>query len=294
LRAGFPLIAFSHEVSYAFRRRKEQGCATMKNGLDLIERSDLPEKPLVEAILDIRWELKTKAENSRYDPYYKVLVGRLYSKVCSDYPAHVQKPEAILPDEMIPYTPQHQFRVAEGEWPLIQLGPGILSVNDTRKYTWTDFRARACNAIEALFDSHPQANDLRISSVLLRYVNAVNFDYFENDVFVFLKEKMRITVGFPDHLLEAIPVETSPHHFNMTTAVQCNNPKGKFMLKFATGLRDDARVLLWETWLESADAPYVPKSPTEFINWIDQAHILTHNSFFKLIEGELERGFRHE
>jgi len=257
----------------------------------LIEKPDLPNKPLVEAILDVRWAL-TARDNAKHDPHYKLLVGSYYTKIRSEYPEHVQKPEAMIPDEVIPYIPQHQFRAAANEWPLIQLGPGILTVNDTQKYTWCDFRERACRAIAALFDAYPNTTDLRISSVLLKYIDAVAFDYVAGDAFAFLKGKMGITIEFPQRLFDAIPADASPQRFNMTAAFRCNNPQGAFSVKFATGLKDGARALIWETSMETSDSD-VPRSPREIATWLDQAHVITHNSFFKLVEGELERSFRN-
>lgn len=36
----------------------------------------------------------------------------------------------------------------------------------------------------------------------------------------------------------------------------------------------------------------VPAMPNKFEEWLESAHNITHNWFFKLIEGDLEREFR--
>ena len=95
---------------------------------------ELKYKPLVEAIFDLRWELQQKTAGFAADPNYRLLLGRMFDRLEADYPAHEPLPTANLPDEMVGYTVQHRFRAQPGGWPLIQLGPGILSVNETDSY----------------------------------------------------------------------------------------------------------------------------------------------------------------
>jgi hypothetical protein len=49
--------------------------------------------------------------------------------------------------------------------------------------------------------------------------------------------------------------------------------------------------LIWETVVQS-DGTDVPEMPAGFQGWLANAHILTHDLFFKLIEGPLEESFR--
>lgn len=85
----------------------------------------LKNKPLVEAILEVKWALTSPTPGVQIDPHYKILLGRLYDKVCEQYPEHEQLPTATVPDEIVGHTVQHRFRYAPNDWPLIQVGPGI-------------------------------------------------------------------------------------------------------------------------------------------------------------------------
>jgi hypothetical protein len=49
-------------------------------------RKVLKNKPLVEAIFEIKWGLKQISEGLRVDPHYKILVGSLYAKIREEYP----------------------------------------------------------------------------------------------------------------------------------------------------------------------------------------------------------------
>src|SRR3989338_2714408 len=98
----------------------------------------LSNKPLVEAILEIRWALQG-FPNIQTDPHYKILLGRLFDRISSVYQKHQPLPAASIPDEMAGYIVQHQLRIRENDWPLVQVGPGIITLNETAAYTWDDF-----------------------------------------------------------------------------------------------------------------------------------------------------------
>jgi uncharacterized protein (TIGR04255 family) len=227
------------------------------------------------------------------DPHYKLLPGRFFDRLQQEYPEHEQLPAASVPDEMLGHLVQHRFRVAAGDWPLIQLGPGILTVNDTAKYIWPDFRTRALAACKTLYDAYPKSNELKIESLVLRYIDAVDFDYANEDAFMFLREKMRVNIALPTDLFEHPVVTRTPKHFTWQTMFECREPSGVVQLRFATGLRHDKPVLIWETTVQSANDA-VPQMPEGFESWLGAAHKITGDWFFKLIDGELKRRFAGE
>ena len=111
-------------------------------------RKDLKNKPLVEALLEVKWELPVRnTPGIEGDPHYPLLLGRLSERVETDYPFHEALPTAQIPDAMVAHMAQHRFRTSEGGWPLIQVGPGLMTVNETDGYTWDDFRERCARAI---------------------------------------------------------------------------------------------------------------------------------------------------
>src|SRR5581483_2894612 len=115
----------------------------------------LKNKPLVEAILEVRWGLVSHAPGHESDPHYKLLLGRLYDRLQEKYPEHEQLPTAIIPDELVGHVVQHRFRTSAKGWPLVQVGPGILTINSTAEYTWEDvFRPRSVDAVGRLYEAH--------------------------------------------------------------------------------------------------------------------------------------------
>lgn len=244
----------------------------------------------MEAIAEIRWGLHSSTEG--IDPHYKVLVGRLYDRLANEYPEHEPLPTASMPDEIVKQTVQHRFRRARQAWPLVQIGPGILTVNETREYDWDDFRTRAVRAVGRLFESHPEPTDLRIESVILRYIDAVQFDYSKHDVLAFLKKEMKLSASLMKGLFRGTGIGPTPRSFMWYSSFPCTKPPGELTLRFVTGQRDGENALVWETIVQSKEQ--LPEMPAGFEGWIDAAHNVTHGWFFKMIKGDLERRFRDE
>jgi uncharacterized protein (TIGR04255 family) len=176
---------------------------------------------------------------------------------------------------------------------LIQVGPGIFTFNSTADYKWEDFRQHVLSAIKKLYDAHPKAGDLKITNLILRYIDAVDFDYGSQNVFAFLKDKLKPSISLPPNLFEGTGVENQPKNFNWQSSFHCERPKGLIHIRFATGKHRNSPAVVWETTVES-NGETVPKMPKEFDKWIDAAHALTDDWFFKMIDGDLKRRFSGE
>jgi uncharacterized protein (TIGR04255 family) len=266
-----------------------------------LARKELKNKPLVESILEVKWRLEPvqaefcgpKEMGPSRDPHYALLLGRLFERLKEEYPVHEQLPTANIPEGFVGQVVQHRFRSATGDWPLVQIGPGILTVNDTCKYTWSDFQERTRTAIVGLYDAHPDVAELRIQSLMLRYINAVGFDFREEDAFAFLRDKMKVTFGLPSSLFANTGVDNRPDRFSWQTTFSCSQPRGKVHISFATGQNDEQPAIFWETTVQSAGDD-LPDMPDGFPEWVEDAHRITDDWFFKLIEGELERRFARD
>lgn len=254
---------------------------------------ELKNKPLVEAILEIRWKLQGLPPRPQVDPHYKLLLGRLFDRMLKDYPEHEQLPTANVPDELVGHVVQHRFRVSANSWPLVQVGPGVFTVNSTADYKWPDFRRRVLSAIEKLFDAHPKVGELKITNLILRYIDAVDFDFGVGNTFEFLRDKLKLNVSLPDTLFADTGVENKPNSFTWQCSFKRQNPRGLINIRFATGQKSNAPAVIWETTVESAGKD-LPAMPKDFESWLDAAHDITDDWFFKMIEGELERRFSGE
>ena len=264
-----------------------------KNLIEIpMDKKDLKNKPLVEAILELKWALPSQPTQG-IDPHYRLLLGRLSERVEKDYPFHEPLPTAQIPDEMAVQMAQHRFRTGQAKWPLIQIGPGIMTVNETDGYTWGDFKARCETAVKYLFEAHPAKNAFAVQGLTLRYIDAVEVDFSKESIFSFLRSKMKVAMSLPEALFDGNRVNSTPVAFNWQSSFLHDDPGGLVTLRFAVGKHKDKPALIWET-LVQAGHDRMPSIPGGFSEWIDKAHGLTNDWFFKLIEGELEKRFSGE
>jgi uncharacterized protein (TIGR04255 family) len=71
---------------------------------------------------------------------------------------------------------------------------------------------------------------------------------------------------------------------------QSTRPRGLASLRLFIGEKEGSPSVLWDTVVESADQD-LPRLPDGFLGWLEEAHAITHDWFFKMIEGDLERQF---
>lgn len=251
-------------------------------------KKTLGNKPLVEAIFELKWDLQESVSGMGTDPYYKLLIGGIYERIKDEYPFHEQLPTATMPDELAAYVIQHRFRKNENGWPLIQIGPGIITFNDTEGYTWENFKESSIRMLNTLFETYPDAEaNLNVDGLLLRYIDATAFDFENDDILVFLKEQLKTEINLYQKLFEGTEVSNLPLGFDMRFSFSSAKPKGNVHLRFGRGKKEDSDALMWETVVQSV-AEDIPKDAEGIVTWITEAHDLTDDWFFKLIEGELQ------
>jgi len=250
----------------------------------------LKNAPLIEAIFEMRWQLSA-SQGVPVDPNYKLLVGRLYDRIEKQYHFHEPLPTSSMPDEMFGYVVQHRFRVERNSWPLVQIGPGIVTLNDTDNYYWPDFFNRIKDLNKAFYDAYPNSSsDLKIHRLQLRYIDAILFNFEDQDIFEFLKENLKITIEFPQDILNNCGVTSLPKNLNTQFTFPIKSPNGFIQWRLARGKKKNEDALIWETIVESS-GDQLPELPANFDEWSKSAHTVTHNLFFKLIEGKLKERF---
>jgi uncharacterized protein (TIGR04255 family) len=248
----------------------------------------LKRKPLVEAILEIKWRLATQPITPAIDPNYRLFVGRFHDRVINRFPIHEILQTAAIPEGMAPHLVQYRFRSKNDGYPLLQIGPGILTLNDTDSYVWDEFESQANWALSKLIETFPE--QIVFDSLTLRYIDGVEVDFSKESVTSFLKDKLKVGVSFPDPFFESGQVEPSPTGFVLQSSFKSHTPEATVQVKFAKGKVKEKDALVWETVVASLRTE-LPNLPEQFPRWLFDAHTITHDWFFKLIEGELLRRF---
>ncbi|MEZ5357349.1 MAG: TIGR04255 family protein [Candidatus Zixiibacteriota bacterium] len=255
-----------------------------------MSEKDLKNKPLVEAIYELRWKLDEVQKGVFLDPHYQLSIGQLYNSLKNEYQHHQLLPNAHMPLELAGHVVQHQFRVSENNWPLIQFGPGIITVNDTESYLWEDFYGRIKRAVEALYNAYASSQyGLKPFSILLRYIDAIEFDFEKENAFDFLKDYLKTTIKFDEDLFECTKVRNFPLFFDLRFAFESTLPEGLIQLRFARGKKNETNALIMETNVQYINEHELTREVIE--KWTNEAHNLTHKWFFKMIEGELRKRF---
>lgn len=133
---------------------------------------------------------------------------------------------------------------------------------------------------------------MEINSLMLRYIDAVEFDFENDSLFEFLKDKLKTEINLSQNLFIETNVNKKPINFDLKFDFQSDNPKGLIFLRFTKGYSKELNkfAILWETVAKTLKEE-IPNDLYNIIKWIKDAHELTDDWFFKIIEGELEERF---
>ncbi len=252
----------------------------------------LPNKPLIEAVLELGWQ--QGAENA--DHSYAVLLGKFAERVRRGYPYLEPLPGAMIPASALPpgvvSLVQHRFRKSQDGWPVVQIGPGIATLNDTTAYVWSDFRKRALGLVRDLYAANPGNDPLGLRALTLRYFNGVPFDPESEDLVKFLAQYLQTEIRLPKALLDQAVGHQRPDGLNLQLGFGIQKPHGVLSFRIATGMHNGVKHLIWETSV-STQQQMLPTMPARFPQWLSAAHAVSEAVFFGLVEGELLERFSH-
>jgi len=236
----------------------------------------LARAPLQEAIFEIRWELDIDpGTNQMLDIGFSMAQGKLESIVKSRFPHHVRKLPLNFPDLVLQYQAIHQYWTGpENTWPVIQLGPGIFTINDTDlNYDWQNtYLPLIKEGLEWIYKAYD--GKIKLNFANLRYIDSVKLkDYgFDGKWQEFIAENFNFSflntihkgnlkgIQF-DQLFEL--EDKSTLHFTMSS--------GKYRYT-------DQDALIWQTAVFKNDK-FDKKT---LLEWLDLAHGITSDSFKNL------------
>ena len=269
---------------------------------------ELQTNPLLEAWLEIRWQLQALAPGGppqvATDPYFPFAVGLFYESVKDSYQYREELDASQVPPGLFPYVVRYRFRPGEGEWPLMQLGPGVATVNFTKSYTWDRFKEASLYLRSKLLQAYRGA-DLIAETLILRYRNGIPFEYGSEDLLRFLEERLNTSIALPPQIPGFAGSTAWPSSASIVLTFDLSDPRGTGTVRLSTGGRRQAKtgadrdsvvkMLLWQFEVASggADAPDI-REDGKFTSWLTSAHALVHEWFFASIEGPLAREYKPE
>ncbi len=239
--------------------------------------SKLPKAPLIEVIFEIRWAVSGQKELQEVQYLY----GDLYPLLKENYPFR----ETIqnLPVELFINVPTHRFRTAPNDYPLVQVGPGIVTVNTVdSKYFWSEFEDLILEVVEKLNTVYAfkESHNVRL---ILQYIDLLRFDFEDGDILTYLKENLGISITQGFYHGNSISK-------NLVLGLNYENELGSLNVNINRG--KDAKGgdgIAIQTNLTSG----IVKFETSVIKtWVEKAHELCSNSFKEMTKGKLYESFK--
>lgn len=255
---------------------------------------NLNSPPLAEAWLEVQWQLDaTGIPNTVVDSKFPFALGLFRSKVKNEFGDITPLDPSRFPQELLPNAVHYRFTPVDKSWPMLQIGPGVASVNFSDPYTWEDFKARSMYLREQINDVYE--NDIQVKRLDLRYRNIFEFDYESRDLLQYLQKDLNITIAFPKHISDEITQLSWPQHLNSTFSYDLKKPTGRGAIRIATGKKTatQAPVIVVELEVISTqDSMAYWSTDDGFAKWLENAHDVIHEWFFAIIEGDLFDKFR--
>lgn len=155
----------------------------------------LPFAPLQEVILEVKWDLTFDSQIGAFtDPDFQLALGKFHSGISNRFPVVKQKVPMDVPVSLLNHQTIYQFWKGENVWPVLQIGPGVVSINDTEKnYHWEQtFYPLVKEVSETLCKAYN--SELNFSGYSLRYIDVIRIkDYNFSDWKTFIEENLNFS-----------------------------------------------------------------------------------------------------
>ncbi len=241
--------------------------------------SKLNKAPLLEAILEVRWEIETSEEKIVYDPGFELAQGVFESKISQELPYYRRLGPAISPQA---YHTVHQFWKGAREWPVVQLGPGIMTINDTgTNYEWNaSFKPLIFRSIEALNQSYK--SNIRYNFFLLRYINALAvpkessfYSLIEDVLQIKIEKKFGFDGSFDDFALSETYALPNESRINLTVNSGAN-------------IATNQQALIWQISVIKNTGLRLE----EINSWVEESHLSVSSLFRKIVSQKYYDSFK--
>lgn len=242
--------------------------------------SKLPNAPLLEVIFDIKWDVSDKNEIAEF----QFLHGDLYSKIKKKYPHRENLVPAGLPIEIIRNAPIFRYRPKQGDYPLIQIGPGLLSINaNDDKYYWESFSSEI-NNVHGILTEISDKYGLKSLTPSLTYIDFFEFDKINLSSLDFINSKLQLSVSEKFITAE----ESAFKDLNITLNYKIGD--NSLSVNIYDGhVGENKSGIILQIKVIGSKKIY---SKQDLGSWIDSAHELSSSTFKSLSQGDLYNSFK--
>jgi uncharacterized protein (TIGR04255 family) len=234
----------------------------------------LPNAPLKEVIFELFWSLDYDQNGFPVDNNAFGLAKGKFSTLIEDDFKHL---DYLLPDNIVlPQQVALRFWKDKNIYPVIQIGMGVIAVNDTEKnYVWEDtYKPLVLKAIENLEKSYRFKN-LNYNKVRLKYIDSVDISDEEYaNVRTFIKEKLNLNIE------NGFSVQGISKDINVSQSFLLEDGSN-FVLSVNTGFnqQNQQNAIVWS--LEVSKTGQI--ATQEISDWLEIAHEKTSSTFKNML-----------
>lgn len=240
----------------------------------------LPNAPLQEVVFELLWEIEKDEHGFPHDVGYDFAQGIFAESIKKDFPAHKKTPFENAPFRAYP-VPVHQFWQKENEWPVIQLGPGLLVVNDIEaNYTWNKYKKLVNKIVDLLCKAYE--NNMNFMKVRLKYIDA--FEAGDVNLLQFINENFMLK------LQNDFTTDTNPAFVNINQTFTLGSI-GHLDVLLSTGWSpNNLPAVIWQSTIIYEGSLTLSR----LSDWLDKAHTEASNHFKKIVSKDFYAKFTKE
>lgn len=234
--------------------------------------------PLQEVIFEIRWTFGTDSQSMQaVDTEYPMAVGKMQNLVEDEFPVYKRKHPIDIPEQpVLHYQTVHQFWSKDGSWPILQLGPGIFTINDTEKnYDWnTTFLPMVIKNVEKLWKAY--SSKIKVNLASLRYIDVVSLpEYGQKDQNWedFIQNNLNFSFK------NSFNTRGKLSQFQMNQFFELED-KSALHINISSGKKNREPGLIWQTAVVKNQA----FTEEDLIEWLRKAHSVTSELFKEMVK----------
>jgi uncharacterized protein (TIGR04255 family) len=263
----------------------------------LIATSKLPNAPLAEVVFEMRWELEGDASIPipfKTDPGYYVMAdsfAELVAQLGFGYAKRLSDDSQVAPHSIA----WRYYRNQEQPFPLWQIGPGILAVNESSSYEWVTYKKLCLDAFKVLKKCYPKMRrfDLKPFYLELRYIDSFGLDEKTNESLIdFLNKNTSLNVSLPFFISGKLQ---SIANGQLTLSFPVKGMgETLFVIAIGSGLSQGIKSVI----MESKIITKLGKSDIEqgqtvkgLSQWLESAHDISSPFFKEFIKDQLMKKF---
>lgn len=241
--------------------------------------SKLPKAPLVEVVFELKWDIKMKSDLDDFQYLY----GDLFANLRNEFPNRERLTPLEIPFDALINIPVFRFTKNDNKYPLIQIGPGVISINTLNEfYIWEDFRDNIHKLLDILKDIYPKFQTLKIKPALI-YIDFLKFKDVNSSGYKFINENLNISVN--SNILNDIEPTISDININANYQIGTDILSIRINEGKANNSTDG---LVLQTKVNGNTQSYDKETLKE---WLESAHLLSSETFKSLIKEDLFKTF---